>query len=84
LRENNRVANARNHYDRTYTEYEEAPRAGEGVYYGNFDKGPLLEVGAGIENIFKVIRIDATWRLNYLKSRYASPLSLRGALTFYF
>ncbi len=29
------------------------------------DKGPYLEASAGIENIFKVFRIDAFWRLNY-------------------
>lgn len=29
-------------------------------------KGPFQEVGAGIENIFKVIKIVGVWRLNYL------------------
>ena len=29
------------------------------------DKGPYVEASAGIENIFKVFRIDAFWRLNY-------------------
>ncbi len=29
-------------------------------------KKPYLEIGAGLENIFKVIRIEAVWRLNYL------------------
>jgi hypothetical protein len=29
------------------------------------DKGPYLEASAGIENIFKIFRIDAFWRLNY-------------------
>jgi hypothetical protein len=27
---------------------------------------PYYEVGAGIENIFKVLRVDASWRLSYL------------------
>ncbi|MEN8810631.1 MAG: DUF5686 family protein [Flavobacteriales bacterium] len=27
---------------------------------------PYAEVSAGIENIFKVVRVDAIWRLNYL------------------
>lgn len=84
LREKNRIANAGNHYDRNYRDYEENPLPGEGVYYGHFDRGPLLEAGIGIENIFRILRIDATWRLNYLKSRYAAPLSVRGAFTFYF
>lgn len=29
------------------------------------DKGPYVEASAGIENIFKIFRIDAFWRLNY-------------------
>ena len=29
------------------------------------DKGPYAEASVGIENIFKVFRIDAFWRLNY-------------------
>lgn len=27
---------------------------------------PYVEVGAGVENIFKVVRVDATWRLTHL------------------
>ena len=26
---------------------------------------PFMEAGAGIENIFKFVRIDVLWRLNY-------------------
>ncbi|MFM8450026.1 MAG: carboxypeptidase-like regulatory domain-containing protein, partial [Haliscomenobacter sp.] len=84
LRDNNKQANALNFYHRDYADYKDVPIPGEGVYYGTFDKGPLLEAGLGIENIFKVLRIDATWRLNYLHNRYAVPLSLRGVFTFYF
>ncbi len=29
------------------------------------DKGPYVEASAGVENIFKLFRIDAFWRLNY-------------------
>jgi hypothetical protein len=29
---------------------------------------PYFETGLGVENIFKVFRVDATWRLSYLKS----------------
>ncbi|MDO9000615.1 DUF5686 and carboxypeptidase-like regulatory domain-containing protein [Sediminibacterium sp.] len=31
----------------------------------SLDKGPYTEASLGIENIFKVFRIDAFWRLNY-------------------
>lgn len=30
------------------------------------NKGPYTEVSVGVENIFKLFRIDAFWRLNYL------------------
>ncbi|MBK8880044.1 MAG: hypothetical protein IPN74_16335, partial [Haliscomenobacter sp.] len=83
LSKKNEEANRLNHYDPTYTDYEQNPRPGEGVYYGAFDRGPLLEAGLGIENIFKILRIDATWRMNYLRNRYAVPLSLRAMFTFY-
>jgi hypothetical protein len=32
----------------------------------SLEKGPFGEAGIGIENIFKVLRIDALWRLSYL------------------
>ena len=28
-------------------------------------KAPYMECSAGIENIFKLIRVDYVWRLNY-------------------
>ena len=84
LTDANQQANRLNHYDRSYTDYRLNPIPGEGVYYGTFDKGPYTELSAGIENIFKVIRIDGVWRLNYLDNRYASPFSLRGTLAFLF
>ncbi|WP_317899017.1 DUF5686 and carboxypeptidase-like regulatory domain-containing protein [Aurantibacillus circumpalustris] len=33
------------------------------------DKGPYVEASAGIENIFKIFRIDAFWRLSYQSPR---------------
>jgi Family of unknown function (DUF5686)/CarboxypepD_reg-like domain len=32
----------------------------------DLSKGPYYEAGIGLENIFKIIRLDAIWRLNYL------------------
>ena len=43
-------------------------------------KVPYMEVGTGIENIFKVFRIDFVWRLNYLDKQlypYAAPLGVK-------
>jgi hypothetical protein len=31
---------------------------------------PYVELGAGVENIFKILRIDAMWRLTYINSNY--------------
>lgn len=31
----------------------------------SLDKGPYAEASIGVENIFKVFRVDAFWRLNY-------------------
>ncbi len=43
--------------------------AGTGMV--KMDKGPYMEASVGIENIFKVLRIDYVWRLNYLDVPYA-------------
>lgn len=72
--------NRLNNYDRQLSD----PQPGEGVFYGTFDRGPYMEASAGIENIFRFIRIDALWRLNYLDNRFAAPFSVRGTLSFYF
>lgn len=36
----------------------------DNIYF--LDKGPYCEAGVAIENIFKFIRIDGIWRMNYL------------------
>ena len=35
-------------------------------------KKPYIEVGIGLENIFKVFRINAIWRLTYLDNNDSS------------
>lgn len=35
----------------------------KGYYFQSLAKSPYLEVGTGIENIFKVLRVDFVWRL---------------------
>lgn len=47
-------------------------------------KDPYVEVAAGIENIFKIIRIDALWRLNYLDNPDIAKFGIRGAFEFTF
>lgn len=45
---------------------------------------PYVEAGVGIENIFKIIRIDALWRLTYLDHPNTSNFGIRGAFEFTF
>lgn len=45
---------------------------------------PYFEAGAGIENIFKIIRVDAIWRLSYLDHPGISPFGVRFSLQFSF
>jgi hypothetical protein len=48
------------------------------------NKGPYFEATAGIENIFKIFRVDAVWRLSYLDKPKALPFSIKGSLQFTF
>ena len=72
----NRQANALNAY-----------RPADRQTYSGFrppDKQPYLETGVGVENIFKIIRIDALWRLNYLDNPQANRVSVVAGTYFYF
>jgi len=42
------------------------------------------EYSAGIGNIFKVLRIDFSWRGNYLEMPRATKLSVKASIGFYF
>jgi len=45
---------------------------------------PYLEAGAGLENIFKLFRIEATWRLAYLDNPDIQRFGLRANIQFTF
>lgn len=45
---------------------------------------PYYEAGIGIENIFKIIRVDALWRFSYLDHPNVSPFGLRAGLQIIF
>lgn len=45
---------------------------------------PYMEVSAGIENIFSLIRVDAVWRLTHLDHPNISPFGVRGTVQFGF
>lgn len=38
---------------------------------------PYYEAGVGIENIFKLFRVDAMWRFSYLDHPYVAPFGIR-------
>lgn len=43
----------------------------------SLNRGPYYEAGAGIENIFKIFRIDALWRLSYIDKNYVTNYETR-------
>jgi hypothetical protein len=45
---------------------------------------PYWEYSAGVGNIFKVLRIDFSWRGNYLDLPKANRFSVKGSIGFYF
>jgi len=47
-------------------------------------RAPYFEATAGIENIFKVFRVDGIWRLAYLDNPRVTPFSIRFSLQFVF
>lgn len=61
-------------------------------YSSSLQQKPYLEMAAGIENIFKFLRIDVLWRMTYLNNEYVSNntvikvsrIGLRGKLQFDF
>ncbi|HNP48197.1 MAG TPA: DUF5686 family protein, partial [Bacteroidia bacterium] len=53
------------------------------VFY-NMEKKPYMEVGVGIENIFKVLRIDNIWRISYLDHPGISKVAILGTVSLSF
>jgi len=45
---------------------------------------PYYEASVGLENIFKVLRVDAMWRFSYLNHPHVSPFGIRAVLVFSF
>jgi hypothetical protein len=49
-----------------------------------FGKEPYMEASVGLENIFKVMRIDYFWRLTYLDAPEINKTGIRFAFRFSF
>ena len=64
--------------DKKNREYSVFPN---GMY--TLDK-PYFEAGAGVENIFKLLRVDAIWRLSHLDHPGISKFGIRFSLHFLF
>ncbi len=45
---------------------------------------PYFEASAGVENIFKFLRVDVMWRLNHLDHEDVSPVGIRAMLQIIF
>lgn len=58
------------------------------VYTTSLKAKPYLEMAAGIENIFKILRFDVLWRMSYLDHQFngikVNPIGFRGKLQFDF
>lgn len=68
LSEENKVANGLNLFDPTNDQFI-------GVRAPSLE--PYMETGIGIENILKIFRVDALWRLNYLDNPEVIPFAVK-------
>ena len=55
-----------------------------GYHFTVPNKTPYMEAGVGIENIFRLLRIDAIWRLNYLQNPNVPAFGILGSIQFKF
>jgi hypothetical protein len=46
------------------------------------DKGPYIEASVGVENILKVFRIDALWRLTYRREHVIDNFGVKFTFQF--
>lgn len=58
------------------------------IYTTTLQAKPYLEASAGVENIFKFLRVDLLWRLNYLDNQFngikVNRIGVRGKFQFRF
>ena len=48
--------------------------------FQTLNRKPYIEAGVGVENIFKILRVDFIWRLSYLENPNITPFGIRGSL----
>jgi len=47
-------------------------------------RGPYMEANIGVENIFKIFRLDGVWRLSYLDNPRVVPFTIKGTFQIIF
>ncbi len=52
--------------------------------FSTLSKKPYVELGAGVENVFKLIRVDFIWRMAYLDHPDISKFGIRASLQLLF
>ena len=55
----------------------------DNIFYSLNNK-PYVEAGLGVENIFRIIRIDFLWRMSYLENPDISKFGIRGSFQLLF
>jgi hypothetical protein len=50
----------------------------------SLENDPYYEANIGIENIFKIFRVDAVWRLSHLDVPDAEPIRIKMSMQFLF
>lgn len=63
------------------------PKQIEGIpvtQFKSFGSIPYIEVGTGIENIFKLLRVDAIWRLTYREGAGVKPFGVKASIAVQF
>ncbi|MFM9056676.1 MAG: DUF5686 family protein [Bacteroidota bacterium] len=58
-------------------------QTGKDLFY-SLNRKPYVEVGLGVENILKIIRVDFLWRMSYLDNPNIARFGFRGSFQFTF
>ncbi|REJ81391.1 MAG: carboxypeptidase-like regulatory domain-containing protein [Bacteroidetes bacterium] len=52
--------------------------------FSNLGRKPYVEMSVGVENIFKILRVDNVWRLSYLENQNVTRVALMGTISIAF
>lgn len=63
---------------------EDLPSFPTDAYASSMKHGPYMELGIGLDNIFRILRVDYIWRLTYRNTPHTDKSGLRISLHFSF